>query len=219
MRKLLFVMLVILILGTAAVEAQKKSTSKWYSNPTPTDSEGKPTDTSNKATETGKKVDTYYVAKTDNIVYDGEAGKAGGILKNPDPTKLTGGQEQLASDFYVIPSTTAVQLGKKDYTYDAALKTFSNTKTTTKKDDNLFEKYKIVTTTTTTIDENGNVKTTQDQVTKICGEGLASCTGTYTEIKGSHQTRTAEYKLQPFTDDETGKTTSKLVLSKTIDAI
>jgi hypothetical protein len=225
MKKFLFALILILLLGAAMVEATKhnKQKSGIYSKPTTTDDEGKPTTASNKATDKGKKTDTYYVVNGENYKYNGEDTPPGTILINPDKTKITtvdsSGQpiSPASPEIQSVPSTTATTIGKKDYDYDDESRTFEYTKTTTKKDDNLFENYKVTTTTTTTIGEDGTVTTTQDQVTKVCGKGLTTCQGTYEQV--AHQSRATVFKPETKKDEDTGKTETRLVLTETRDTI
>jgi hypothetical protein len=215
MKKILVIALLVLLL-VSVVDAQKKEKKGGiYAKPTATDSEGNPTGTDNSAKEKGKKTDWYQVVEQDGVKYDGKDAPKGTIIINPDSMKFTGTKEGLIAS--EIQSTTAIALAKQKYSYDGTTFSYTNTKTT--KDDNIFEKYKTTTTTTVTIDEKGNVKKTSDQVTKICGKGLTSCDGTYTEVKGSHFTETATYKPTEKTDEETGKKESRLVLEKRDTAI
>ncbi len=216
MRRLLFVILVVLILGTVIVEAQKITGVNQ-----PKGAGG--TGTSTTGTKPAKGANYYYVAGESG--YDPNTAKAGdeipaGATFQSDKPITSDNVITIAPEQYKL---TQQYKGNYEYNYDENNRyTFTATKTDTKQGDevnNLFENYQVITTTSVSVDENGNVIKSYDQVTKICGEGLTTCTGTYEEIPGSHQTRTETWNTIEKTDPNTGKTETRTVLTGTTTTV
>ncbi|MEM3154318.1 MAG: hypothetical protein QW165_01990 [Candidatus Woesearchaeota archaeon] len=205
MRKIILIAILALLLGTIAVEAQK---SGIYSKPTLTDEEGKPTAHDGRAKEKGRITDNYYVVVADNQKYKNEDVPKGTILINPEKDKI------VPNNLREIPAIMAAALGKQKYQYSNGK--FTYTKTTTKKEDNVFEEYKTTTETTITIADDGLTKK-YDQVTKICGSGLTKCEGDWKTVPGSQITKTEKYTVATKKDKDTEE--KRYVLSETNTAI